>query len=94
MRRRPPIEREIDDRIGLAIQRLDSDWKRNFADLRAEVLHLNQDRRVTIARLFDKLEDYRKEANDNTIALKNSVEEGFKDLHRALGRLEGKGGAR
>ena len=58
--------------------------------LREEVLRLNQERRVTIANLFEKMEKLRHEMSERDDKLGNTLSRGLEDIHRTLGRLEGR----
>lgn len=99
-RRNPPIEREIDERIdgklAAAIKVIDTQitsvitsWDDRHKELHQEMLRLNQERRVTVAGLFEKIENYRKETKDDNAAITASVQNGFNDLHSNVGKLEG-----
>lgn len=90
VRRNPPIEREIDERIAAAIRNLEGDWGKRLDDLRGEMLRLNQERRVTSAGLFEKMEGVRKEAKADNESLQKTMQAGFMEVQRILGRLEAK----
>lgn len=89
LRRTPPIEREIDDRIAKKTEEIEKRIELDIEKLREEVIRLNQERRVTMANLFQKLEDTRRESKDDYAALQKSVGKSFEDLNFTIGRLEG-----
>ena len=68
IRRDPPIEKEMDDRIVKATNALEH-------------------------RIDDKLNDLKNQIqrqSDSTVRLQGTLEKGFHDLERSIGRLEGK----
>ena len=89
IRRQPPIEREIDNRICQALEPVEIRWDKRYAELHAEMLRLDRDHSGTMARLFQKLDDTRKEAKDDYGQLSQSINNSFQELNLHIGRLEG-----
>ena len=89
IRRQPPIEREIDNRIAEAMKTAELRWEKSRAELHAEMLRLDREHCGTMASLFQKLDDTRKEAKDDYGQLAQSINKSFQDLNLHIGRLEG-----
>jgi len=111
IRRQPPIEREIDDRIGAALGMVEARWEKRctecnkqhredvsgaekrwetkLTDFHEEMIRLDRDHAGTIASLFQKMDDTRKEAKDDYGQLAQSINKSFQDLNLNIGRLEG-----
>lgn len=89
IRRQPPIEREIDNRIALALEQVEKRWLLRHTDLHEEMLRLNNERRVTMAGLFQRLEDYRRETKEDIGQIGQSLQKSFQDLNFSMGRIEG-----
>lgn len=89
IRRHPPIEREIDNRIGDALMPVEKRWEERHRELHMEMLRLDKDNRITVAGIFQKLDDTRKEAKDDYGQLAQSINKSFQDLNLNIGRLEG-----
>lgn len=89
LRRNPPIEREIDERIKAAVEKSEADTQKQIGDVREEMLRLNQERRVTLASLFSKLDEVRKETKAENQQLQATINKNFQDLNFIIGRLDG-----
>jgi hypothetical protein len=88
-RRKPSIESEIDTKISDALAGFEGKVEKRLQGLSDEVHRLNGERRVTIANLFTKFDDFKDTTDENLRAQATTMSEGFKDVHRALGKLEG-----
>ena len=89
IRRQPPIEREIDNRICEALKPVEERWDRRYTDLHEEMIRLDKDHHGMMQSLFQKLDDTRKEAKDDYGQLSQSIQKSFQDLSFSIGRLEG-----
>lgn len=90
VRRNPPIEREIDERIAQSIGKLERDWGERLGDLRIEMHGLNKERRDNVEKLFEAVEAVRKEAKMDNVSIQKTMQAGFMEVQRVLGRLEAK----
>jgi hypothetical protein len=91
-RRKPALEKEITDEIAKAIKDLEEKVERRMAGVTNEVHRLNAERRQTIAGLFAKFDELRTDTDDRLSAQSRTMAKGFEDVHRSLGRIEGKVG--
>ncbi|HEY8898908.1 MAG TPA: hypothetical protein VIM61_00635 [Chthoniobacterales bacterium] len=91
-RRKPSPDKEVSDEIAEAISALEVRVEKRMSDMVAEVHRLNAERRTTIAGLFTKFDELRTDTDDRLRIQATTMSKGFEDLHRSLGRIEGKVG--
>ncbi len=91
-RRKPALEKEISDEIAAAINALEAKVEKRMGGVMNEVHRLNAERRQTIAGLFTKFDEFKADTDERLATQSRTMSNGFEDLHRSLGRIEGKVG--
>lgn len=89
IRRKPPIEVEVDRKISRAISTEGKRIDRQLKGLRGEMLRLNDERRGNQQALFAKVDELRREIESKQQADRQTMQVVFNDLNRALGTVEG-----
>lgn len=64
-------------------------WDAKLTDFHEEMIRLDRDHAGTMASLFQKLDDTRREAKDDYGQLAQSINKSFQELNLHIGRLEG-----
>lgn len=85
-KRQPPIEQYVDRELTKFETRVDS----RFGQVTTELTHLRADSDRNARKLHERLERENKNRQDELAKVTKSIEAGMQDLHRAIGRIEGK----
>jgi len=89
LRRKPSIEVEVNSLITDAINSLEVKFDQKLGILSSEVHRLNEERKTNITVVIQRMDEQQALIDRKLDSQSHTISEGFKDIHRALGRIEG-----